>query len=517
MLQKMIEPFEDAYKETVSHEFFKIRAYYAALGTLVFSLVSNGFAYSNFMPQADSVNHAFLTANRWEVRLGRFLQPLYAKIRGQITMPWLIGILSILFLIVTVFLLCDMLDIENKAQIFLIAGFLSANVTITQMCAVFIYIDDICMAALMFSTMGVWVVQKIRGWNGIVCAAVCFGMSMGLYQAYMVVAVILFMLLIAKEFMTKRQSMKACILRWGSYITPLVIGIGIYYVLWQFMLKIYNVEPTTGVNSVAQLKNMTIEILISQVKLAYVNFINFFVGNNVVLGTVAKYSTILLITLAAVSVWQYIKIKKLPVYNYLIVLVIVLFYPPVALITSIAMQKTNIDYLTSYGISLFYPILLIVIYGTCKGENRKAVFNRGLAIILSSAVLFANISFSNSAYTTSKVMYDRTLSVVTRVLEDIDVTEGYVLNETEVVIIDVWSPDNILPNTDRYESMRAFKTLSTPYDQAFKTFAALLGYDLNYSSDLTGVDWEKVDDMPCYPYEGYCKMVDGKVVVKFGE
>ena len=105
---------------------------------------------------------------------------------------------------------------------------------------------------------------------------------------------------------------------------------------------------------------------------------------------------------------------------------------------------------------------------------------------------------------------------MTRILDDMDATEGYVLNETPVVIVCVEAPENISVITDRYESMRAFNELSISYPQTFKSYANLLGYDLENPNDLSGVDLEYVECMPSYPQEGYCQIVNGKMIVKFG-
>lgn len=183
-MQKLFDSLEAKYREIVTDVYLKTRLMYAALGTLIFSMVANGFAYLNFYPQHDSLNHTLYFANDWEIRLGRFLLPLYGKIRGEITVPWLIGLLSIIYITVTVYLICDMLDIINKWQIFLIAGFLSTNIVITQMCSVFMYVNDSYMLALLFATLGVWIAKNSGGGECLFCPLLCniYGIVSGIYS-----------------------------------------------------------------------------------------------------------------------------------------------------------------------------------------------------------------------------------------------------------------------------------------------------------------------------------------------
>ncbi|MBQ1719765.1 MAG: hypothetical protein II027_03860, partial [Bacteroidales bacterium] len=72
------------------------------IATAVFSLVANAFAYFNLTPHHDSILRVLRFAGNLEISTGRFLLPVWGKMIGDIAIPWFTGLLSILFLSLTV-------------------------------------------------------------------------------------------------------------------------------------------------------------------------------------------------------------------------------------------------------------------------------------------------------------------------------------------------------------------------------------------------------------------------------
>lgn len=340
------------------------------------------------------------------------------------------------------------------------------------------------------------------------------------------VAVILFMLIVCKELLVDNYAWKKNFIKWIKYVFVLGVGITVYFIAYKMVLFYLELPPVsaTSSNSMEKVSLMTLPIMIEQIKLAYKNFYDFYIGENVILGVGAKYCTILLTIIAAANLVKYVVKKKVPFYNCLPIVFAVLIYPIVALIMSIMMQKGCIDYIVSYGICLFPVILLIVIFGVNKNVTSSFCWGRvsgTFAIVLSLIILYSNISFSNEAYTVQKVLYDRTLSIMTRIMEEIDETEGYVRDETEIVVLETSDPDNVTMLTDQFDSLRGFEEMSVTYLNKFKFFATFLGYEPVVLTD-SGIremynEMPEVQEMPCYPYKGYCQMIDGRVVVKVRE
>ena len=79
------------------------RLLWAAVFTLLWGAVTYLYAFLNFTVSHDSLgefyggqrfNGDYLWGESWKIALGRFLVPVYQKLlRGQLTVPWLIGVL----------------------------------------------------------------------------------------------------------------------------------------------------------------------------------------------------------------------------------------------------------------------------------------------------------------------------------------------------------------------------------------------------------------------------------------
>ena len=49
----------------------------------------------------------------WQIQLGRFLQPIYLLFRGDIAVPYLIGLLAYLYLAAAICLVVDLLSLSS--------------------------------------------------------------------------------------------------------------------------------------------------------------------------------------------------------------------------------------------------------------------------------------------------------------------------------------------------------------------------------------------------------------------
>ena len=64
-----------------------------------------------------------MIAGNWEISLGRFLQPIWAMISGHVTMPWLTGVVSIIFLSISAWFCIEILNIKSNIGIINHIGF----------------------------------------------------------------------------------------------------------------------------------------------------------------------------------------------------------------------------------------------------------------------------------------------------------------------------------------------------------------------------------------------------------
>ncbi len=502
------------------------------LATAVFSLVANAFAYFNLTPHHDALGYVLGFAGNWEISLGRFLLPIWGRLIVNITIPWFTGLLSILFLSLTVWFCIEILNIRSKAGIILTSGFLSVNYSITELCGTFGYALGAYTFALMLMCAGVWVVASCRSKASVIIAAALICISMGLYQAYITVGFSLFLILVMQQTASEK-SLSSHLREWIQYVASFVIGGILYFVVYKTVLHFTGITPPNSYNSLSELSNMDIRYLADGAIMIYKCFIRFwFLSEAPSTWLIALTNLTLIVTAVAVAVSQILKQKEARAVRMILFFCCIVLFPLASMLMMLAMHKHNMDFLVSYAAFLIYPgcISLIEMNGplsfcTNAPENKR-FFRRHATQAFSLAcalILFSFVRFSNEAYTVSKMIYDRTIMAATIIMVEMDATEGYLPGKTEVVVIGRLDSDESsitsLYNFDRFKSIRGFNKVAITYPLSFVTFFKLMGHPINMDwrdKSLTTFYENKpeVKDMPCYPVAGYCRMVDGRMVVK---
>lgn len=182
------------------HLFNKLQKYETELWTifciLLFSIIAHGYRFVNLMFNGDSML-IYQTDQDWKYSLGRIFQPFYWKLRGDLVAPMLIGTLSVLYFTIALVLIIRLFRLQNKLQIAFLCALLAVNITITSTFATDIHEGDTYMLALLCATLSVVAFRKAH----LILGGVFICLCLGLYQAYLQVAVGLLLLLFMQDLL----------------------------------------------------------------------------------------------------------------------------------------------------------------------------------------------------------------------------------------------------------------------------------------------------------------------------
>jgi len=527
--------FEEKFYKHIDYKILK----YSFLSTFIFSLLANGFAYFNLIPQHDSINHTFEFAGTWEISLGRFLLPLYGEIQGFTIIPWIIGVLSIIFISITVYSVCIILNFNSKWQIIVVASVLSANVSITEQISTFTWLSAVYMLAVAMACMALLILLNNTSVKFCILSAVLFTFSLGLYQAEIIFVICLICVTAINDFLDNVE-FKSLFRKYIRIIAVLFCSLILYYVLYKIMLNVYEIASRNSYNSLSRLKDITLSSIISSVKACYISFFKFFFGKECVIGACSQICNIILLIISLGFVIRHIIKNKLHIYNVIFVFAVLVIFPCITCSIDIILLNDNLSFYILYSLFTVYLLFLSIINKCSYTIDKKhiAELTKRLIILCFSVILFQNVIFSNQFYSYQKIMYDRTVSIMTRILDDVESDPEYEIGETEVIIIGslnnnkyikkVLKINDNLPSTlQKNMNLREFgnnfmlsggKYLSVTYSMTFDSFAYLLGSEINYTSgsDLNKqyAKLEKIINMPIYPKEGYCQIIDGRMVIK---
>lgn len=168
------------------------------LSSLFFLLAAHLYRWVNTMYSHDSL---LIIQDDWvwQISLGRIFNPLYVRLRGNILAPMNVALFSSAFLILSAALVVRILRLEKTASIIMCCGFLITFETIAYVNGMFLHSLDLDMLALLFSVLAAYFLTgKANFWR---CAAgvLCVTASLGLFQTYIEVTIMLICLELLRE------------------------------------------------------------------------------------------------------------------------------------------------------------------------------------------------------------------------------------------------------------------------------------------------------------------------------
>ena len=502
-------------KTTITNKNYFHQLQFSVLGTFIFYTAANGFILFNYVPQHDSLNYISNFTGNWELMLGRFFLPIYSFFRGKLTVPLLTGIVSIICLSITTYILTDLFEIQSPLYILLAAAFLSANITQTEILSSFIYIEDACMLSAMLACLSVFILNKTNKLTWRALSGVLLVVSMGLYQAFLATAATLILLLSMKEILKGgkfgREEIRKLILNTFT----LVVACIIYFLIKNLIMMTSGLQEASDYHSLTNI----LHDLGSIPSRLYVNYGSkismFFIRKEMNLGRIGNC---LLAISAVFVIYRISRLQKINFKTRLIFFTLFLISTLTALMFNIGTGM--IAYRLSFAVFLYYVFLLSILDVFQYSFSGKIITSRAVCIFL-SLVIWSNLVYSNGAYTTQKVIFDRSISLYTRVLDDMYEIPEYVHNKTPVILLGDYTFDDYAYDFSKkeYRDLGTFKNTSVTYPLTVKNLMRYLGEEVNLVQDENTVskflEKKETKDMPSFPYKGYIQMVDNYLVIQF--
>lgn len=401
----------------------------------------------------DIPNHDGLDSMHFDQNMivsGRWFLSIACGISSYYTLPWLIGLLALVYLGLTSILLIDFLEVKETLAIVLISGLLVSFPALASTFA-YVFTMDGYMLAVFLAVLSVWLTKKRR--LGFGPGAVSLALSLAIYQAYLPFAVILSIYGILMIAMEKGDIREKC---WNTlhYLYMGLLGSIGYYVVLQIMLKVQKTE----IGSYQEGSNLGVlggQSIVQCIKKIYVDFFAFTFRGNVLMNNLfSTISMILLVVVAGITLIRliaYMKWWKSP-WFYVIGLLLVAGVPIATNIMLLVLPGVTYHLLMRYQWILF-PIVMIAFVS----RYNKGLFGdtrREWGLLLASAVLIWNFVVTDHiAYSNLQKKYEKTYSYCVRLLDRIEQTEGY-YQGIPIAMIGVVG-DEVYPVTDITEKITA--------------------------------------------------------------
>ncbi len=503
--------------------------YFVLAATFAFGLAAHAYRFLNLDFHHDSLE--ILEDAAWQIGLGRFMQPVYWKLRGDLTPPWLLGLLFLLWMSIGNYLVMRLLRFRSLTFVALLCAVLTTNLTISLSAASYLSWLDVYGLAYLLAVGAACVTVRYR--RGFLLAWPLLLLSLHLYQGYFNVAVILLMIVFVRDALDGRDG-KDLFLRAVKYVAALFGGVFLYYLSLLVAQSLFGITLTDAYNGVSDILSrkdfLSAEIFIQ----TCAELLNFLLYPPTPL---SKAVLLVNLILGALAVWGIVctaRDRRMKAPAMLLMVLCILLMPLGVNLTCLASSGVSTN-LTRYAFYFYYVFTALMLeYGLSLKKpwvplaklwrGRWRVLLRACAVCLLTATVFSQIVHANQIYLRQALEWESSLSIATRITYDIEKTEGYVPGQTPVLFLGTLRDSALTRSREGFEHIMGTWVGYTSYIFTYNRtydffFRHVLAYNIQIVN-LSSPEGEKISAspevaaMPAYPAEGSCKIVDGVLVVK---
>lgn len=462
-------------------------------------------------------------------------------------LPWLFGILVIIFLAISVYLMADILDIKKKLSICLIAGLCATNVSFIG--AHFYWPYEI-IAALPLACFSAWFWTKdrIRPVFRWLLEASFVAFSLGTYGAYTSVATSL-VILASMLFLLNGKKAKEVFLRDIEYVTAFIAGIGIYYIVLKIFIHVQHLEIYTymGEENLSS-GGISISELVQLIWIAWKRAVNQYIGrywgyfpDQPAYASLPQWWAVLLLLLGTgLLAVQIIKNrKKYQSFTSIILLLFLIAIFPLSAGLIYVLSFNNVHFLMVFTFVILYIGFVKLAEMTVVDAVDSAMSIKVAGTAISAAMLvfigafvYRGILVSNMAYMRLENNYETSKEEANRVLSRIESCEGFAGNESVTFVGDFHTSEYMSRNNNagKYwlDILDNMSLVDKSVGNSFSYSGPMWGFMTNvmgsplpmysyFEENFTAEDNEKISEMPVYPAQGSVEKIADTIVVKLNE
>lgn len=487
---------------------------------LLVGLLAHLYKITNWLPNWDSLVFRYDEQNM--VALGRWFLPVVCSVSSFYDLPFLNGIVAIIFHSLSAVCICRVLNVQKKVTAGLIGAVIVSFPTVTSV-MMYNYVADGYSIALLLSTLAAFYLTKEK--PKYLLSAVLIALSTGIYQAYITVTIMLVLLYLIDEMIFKGASFQVILKKAVYILLSGVLGIALYSIILKIILSISSAEllDYQGVNATASLSNIDLFASIYVVKETFKKcFFDLSRGVNVY---VALNGFVLFVTI--VYYLKYIvknEIYKKPANVLMIVILGVMLILGSG---ALAFINAEVDYhnLMLMGYSVFY-LFFLMLYERGREASKKQTAIKCWIILLTALVVTANqIVIANVSYHKAQMAYEKSYGILVRIADRIEQTPGAdncdkilvigALDNSEAYSVNL-TPD-ITGITDGYiiraddEIVGQSVLASALNDYCDKNYKFVSGEEKE-----NFIQKENVKSMGKWPSKDCVTIIDNTVVIKLG-
>mgnify|MGYP004528428371 FL=1 len=491
------------------------------LFTVLFAFAAHGYRFLSASFGGDAALLTMHDQALYQVGLGRFLQPLYWLVRGDLVVPGVVGLFTVLFLALSCLLIADTLNLSAPRDIALLAALLATHETFAVTSATYLPWMDVYALSLLFALTGAsfFLAGGRKAW----LSPLFFLLSLGLYQSYLPCAAALVILALMRQTLGGASPVRMLQKGLGA-CAALLAGLVLYALVLKLTLALTGSTASTEYNGVGVIDTFdfaSIPRYLADTVCTPIRFL--FVPNAKAIAShtpfVSPYLNLALLVLCFVMLLPRARALGKGAKAMLLLLVL-LMIPGVNFVQFIA--QGLVSGLTIFAYVFFDIAALLLASAALKTDFSLSRVAARCARLLLCVVVFQNAMLANQLSVKRDLEFSSTLSAATRIVELAEHTEGYVAGETPVVLIGMLPSSSVSMERPGFEPLSGHQGARYTYAAAYEGanywyFNMILSQHVNLADNDTmrAISASpEAQAMPRFPAEGCCQMVNGMLYIR---
>ncbi len=517
---------------------------YPFLTAVIVGFLTHMYLFVNKFPNADAMTNFYFDQNM--VTSGRWFLTVVCGISSYYDLNWIIGVLSVLYLAIAAVFLSEFFEVKTYTVRACIGALLVTFPAVTATFA-YLYTADGYMLAFLLAILAAYFTKKYK--FGFIAGAICLALSIGSYQAYLAVTVLLCLLSLINMCLNNTSIKET----WSKAWRYLAMGAGggvLYYVALKICLAVQGKELDTyqGINEMGKLSLQTLPGMIYD---AYLDFAAFTLKGNVLINNGFSFVCVVLLTVVVctTALFCYLKSKAYKKWYQTLLLFVFIIMLPLGANVIYFMSSDVTFHLLMRMQWILFPIFAVVMSeslismrtGDCVSaeqaediaekptdKDKKCMRKISPAILISfvGVIAAAGLSYQfmlmdNIAYFNMNERYEKTYAYCLRLIDRIEQTPGYTTG-MPIAIIGVVD-ESKYPSTDITGDVTSGISGTTGDILIYKgeQYAAFMKHYMNITlNPIVGdriieiYNSPEYREMDSFPAEDSIRIVDGIMYIK---
>lgn len=391
------------------------------IATWIFGMLAHAYRFFNFLPIWDTMYNFKGTGATFYS--GRCFLGFFSGLSTEYDMAWLNGAFSLFYISIVVILLIDMFQIKSKLSAVIMAALIVTFPTVTSTFA-YMFTADGYMMAFLLSVLGVYCTWKWK--YGIFPGIAFIGLSMGTYQAYISVTLMVVVLLVLTDLLIERKTFKELFFEDWKYLA-VVLGGAVFYKVVSGIINAYYGIVLTGYQGIDSVGIMSLGEYAAAVRKSLSSLSHFWCLQNGLFAT-NKYGLVNACVMGGIilaTILLVIKNKTYKnVYGLIITILALIVLPFIPFSINFVSPGTSYHTLMQMGICFIYILLLLYLErGEWKHIVEKALKIFGIFLLV--FLCYFNTLQANRAYTNMTLSYEKSYGIAGNILDRIEQLEEY--------------------------------------------------------------------------------------------